>query len=75
VKITPSHDHNDYALGVRHNLPFINVINDQGEMENVPQTFEGMKRFDARRKVADMLKEKGLFREVKPHAMVLPLCQ
>lgn len=74
VKITPAHDHNDYNIGVRHNLQSINVINDSGEMENVPENFLGMKRFDARRKVAEALKERGLYRGKQAHSMVLPLC-
>lgn len=52
----------------------INVISDSGEMENVPDKFCGMKRFDARRKVAKALEEKGLFKGKQAHAMVLPLC-
>lgn len=75
MKITPAHDHNDYNLGLRHTLPFINVISDQGEMENVPEPFAGMKRFEARNKVAEKLREKGLLGDVQSHAMVLPLCQ
>lgn len=74
VKITPAHDHNDYNIGVRHNLQSINVINDSGEMENVPENFLGLKRFDARRKVAEALKEKGLYKGKQAHSMVLPLC-
>ncbi|WAR30322.1 SYVC-like protein [Mya arenaria] len=75
VKITPAHDHNDYSMGTRHNLLFINIINDNGEMENVPEQFNGMKRFEAREKVAQMLQEKGLFRGKQPHSLVLPICQ
>ncbi|XP_053381179.1 valine--tRNA ligase-like [Mercenaria mercenaria] len=74
VKITPAHDHNDCNIGIRHNLESINVINDSGEMENVPDHFMGMKRFDARRKVAEALGEKGLFKGKQPHSMVLPVC-
>ncbi|KAL4218595.1 hypothetical protein ACF0H5_021185 [Mactra antiquata] len=74
VKITPAHDHIDYSIGVRHNLPSINVINDVGEMENVSAMFNGMKRFDARREVIKVLKEKGLFVKKEPHSMVLPIC-
>lgn len=74
VKITPAHDHNDYDIGIRHKLPSINVINDAGEMENVPDAFRGLKRFDARRKVAKALDEKGLFKGKQAHSMVLPVC-
>jgi valyl-tRNA synthetase len=74
VKITPAHDQNDYNIGVRHKLPLINIINDTGEMENVPEAFLGLKRFDARRAVAKALDKKGLYKGRQPHSMVLPIC-
>ncbi|XP_039624592.1 valine--tRNA ligase [Polypterus senegalus] len=74
VKITPAHDHNDYEVGQRHNLEFVNIIDDDGFLINVPAPFLGMKRFDARKAVLEALKQKGLFKEVKDNPMVVPVC-
>uniref|UniRef100_A0A8C4REL5 Valine--tRNA ligase n=1 Tax=Erpetoichthys calabaricus TaxID=27687 RepID=A0A8C4REL5_ERPCA len=74
VKITPAHDHNDYEVGLRHNLEFVNIIDDDGFLINVPTPFLGMKRFDARKVVLEALKQKGLFKEVKDNPMVVPVC-
>ena len=75
VKITPAHDHNDYEVGVRHKLPFINVISDEGLMLDNCGEFSGLKRFDARKKVLDALKKNSLFRELKEHEMIVPICR
>ncbi|XP_067830029.1 valine--tRNA ligase [Heptranchias perlo] len=74
VKITPAHDQNDYEVGMRHGLEFINIMDDNGSLINVPEPFLGMKRFDARKAVLDALKQKGLFKEVKDNPMVVPFC-
>ncbi|KAG9098262.1 AP-1 adaptor complex sigma subunit Aps1, partial [Ceratobasidium sp. 392] len=61
VKITPAHDPNDYEVGVRQNLEFINILNDDGTFNsNAGEKFKGMKRFHARRAVVEALKELGL---------------
>jgi valyl-tRNA synthetase len=76
VKITPAHDPNDYEVGVRHNLEFINILNDDGTLNaNAGVLFEGVKRFHARNKVVQLLKEKGLFVEVKDNPMQIPICR
>ncbi|KAG8811350.1 hypothetical protein FRC18_003552 [Serendipita sp. 400] len=75
VKITPAHDPNDYACGTRNKLEFINIMNDDGTLnENAGERFKGMKRFDARGAVIEGLKELGLFIETKDNAMVIPIC-
>ncbi|PVG02364.1 putative VAS1-valyl-tRNA synthetase [Serendipita vermifera] len=75
VKITPAHDPNDYACGVRNKLEFINILNDDGTLnENAGERFKGMKRFDARGAVIAALKELDLFIETKDNAMVIPIC-
>uniref|UniRef100_A0A8C9RSQ2 Valine--tRNA ligase n=1 Tax=Scleropages formosus TaxID=113540 RepID=A0A8C9RSQ2_SCLFO len=74
VKITPAHDHNDYEVGVRHNLAFINILDENGYLINVPPPFLGTKRFEARNAVLQALKDKGLFKEVKDNPMVVPVC-
>jgi valyl-tRNA synthetase len=75
VKITPAHDPNDYEVGVRHNLPFINILNDDGTLNaNAGDKFAGMKRFHARVGVVKALKDAGLFVETKDNPMAIPLC-
>ncbi|KAJ7846289.1 tRNA synthetases class I-domain-containing protein [Mycena leptocephala] len=66
VKITPAHDPNDYEVGVRHKLEFINILNDDGTFNaNAGPTFKGMKRFHARVAVVKALKDAGLYIETK----------
>merc|ERR1719376_1686225 len=55
VKITPSHDPNDYECGKRCNLPFINIFTDDGDVSDNCGKFSGMKRFDARKAVLEAL--------------------
>uniref|UniRef100_A0A8C2KMU6 Valine--tRNA ligase n=1 Tax=Cyprinus carpio TaxID=7962 RepID=A0A8C2KMU6_CYPCA len=74
VKITPAHDHNDYEVGERHKLPFINILDENGLLINVPPPFLGMKRFEARKAVLQALKDLGQFKEVRDNPMVVPVC-
>nr|CAD7263237.1 unnamed protein product [Timema shepardi] len=74
VKITPAHDQNDYDVGKRHNLPFITIFNEEGNVVGDCTQFVGMKRFQARRAVIEALKKKGLYRETKDNPMVVPIC-
>lgn len=75
VKITPAHDPNDYEIGLRHNLPFITIITDDGLMaDNCGPLFSGMKRFDARKAVIAELKKLGLYKGAADNAMVVPIC-
>nr|CAD2202037.1 unnamed protein product [Meloidogyne enterolobii] len=75
VKITPAHDHNDYEVGVRHSLPFINILSDDGILlPNCGEKFARMKRFDARKKIVEELKALGLYKGDKGHQMIVPFC-
>lgn len=74
VKITPAHDQNDYELGKKHNLAFINIFSDDGYIIGDYGKFTGMKRFDARIAVLEELKIIGLFKETKDNPMVVPIC-
>ena len=75
VKITPAHDQNDYNTGKRNNLEFINIYTDDGLLnENCGPEWKGMKRFDARYKVIEQLKQKGLFVDQKDNEMTIPVC-
>ena len=59
VKITPAHDPNDFLVGQRHNLPQVNVMNDDGTMNDLAFEFAGMDRFEARKAVVAKLEEIG----------------
>ena len=61
VKITPAHDTNDFEVGERHNLPKINILNDDGTINANGGKFEGMDRYDARKQIVEELDEMGLF--------------
>ncbi|EAU38748.1 valyl-tRNA synthetase, mitochondrial precursor [Aspergillus terreus NIH2624] len=74
VKITPAHDFNDFNRGKAHNLKFISVLNDDGTFNKNGGPFEGMKRFDARYKVIELLKEKGLYVKWENNPMKIPRC-
>jgi len=68
VKITPAHDPNDFEVGNRHNLPRLLVIDDYGIMnENAGKEFEGLDRFEARKKIVEKLKEAGLLDKIEEH--------
>ena len=73
VKITPAHDFNDYEVGQRHNLPMINVFTDDAMMnKQVPTDFQGLDRYDARKKVVDDLDALGLVEKIEPHTLKVP---
>jgi valyl-tRNA synthetase len=74
VKLTPAHDPNDFNLGKKHNLVFINILNDNGTMNENTGSFEGQKRFDVRYSVVAALEEKGLFVRTEDNPMKVPLC-
>ncbi|KAH8733022.1 valyl-tRNA synthetase-like protein [Phaeosphaeriaceae sp. PMI808] len=74
VKLTPAHDSNDFNLGKKHNLEFINILNDDGTMNNNTGSFEGQKRFDVRYTVVAALEEKGLFVKKEDNPMKVPIC-
>ncbi|HEK19651.1 valine--tRNA ligase [Mucilaginibacter sp.] len=59
LKVTPAHDLNDYELGQRHNLPVIDILNDDGTLNEKAQILVGEDRFAARKKIAVMLEEAG----------------
>ena len=66
VKITPAHDPNDFLVGNRHNLKRINVMNDDGTMNENAGKYEGMDRFECREALVKDLKEQGYLIKVKP---------
>lgn len=74
VKMTPAHDPNDFKIGQAHGLEFINILTDTGLLNQNTGEFEGMRRFDARYKVIEALKSKGLYTKQEPNPMSIPLC-
>lgn len=74
VKLTPAHDHNDFVLGQRHNLEFINIFTDDGLMNENAGPYKGQKRFDVRYTIQEDLKKAGLYVDKKDNPMKVPLC-
>jgi len=73
VKITPAHDFNDYEMGQRHDLPKLNIMTDDAKMNSeVPEKYQGMDRFDARKQVINDLADLDLLGEIKPHKLMVP---
>jgi len=73
VKITPAHDFNDYQVGLRHKLIPLNVFTLDGKInDNAPAEFQGLDRFDARKKVIADLQAQGLLVETRPHKLMVP---
>jgi valyl-tRNA synthetase len=75
VKVTPAHDANDYAVGLRHGLPMIGVLAlDATLNDNAPLAYRGLDRFVARKKVVADLDALGLLLETKKHRLQVPRC-
>ena len=74
VKITPAHDTNDFAIGQRHNLEFVNILNDDGTLNENTGGFKGKRRFDARYEVVTKLKEADLYVKWENNPMKVPIC-
>jgi len=73
VKITPAHDFNDFEVGKRHNLELLNILNDDGSLnENCPVEYQGMDRFDARKQVVKALKENGFIEKIEDYKTTIP---
>jgi valyl-tRNA synthetase len=73
VKITPAHDFNDYEIGLRHNLPQINIFTPSAALnENVPLRFRGLDRFVARERVVAELTAAGLVERIEKHRLMIP---
>lgn len=66
VKITPAHDPNDFLVGNRHNLQRINVMNDDGTMNEQAGKYAGMDRFDCRKALVEDLKNEGYLLKIEP---------
>ena len=67
VKITPAHDPNDFEVGKRHNLPEINILNDDATINNLGGKYAGMDRYEARKAMVADLDAQGLLVKVEDH--------
>ncbi len=68
VKITPAHDPNDFEVGLRHNLPMIRILNDDGTIGEQGGKFAGQDRYEARKNIVAEMKALGLLEKIEPHA-------
>jgi valyl-tRNA synthetase len=67
VKVTPAHDPNDFALGERHHLPSINIMDAEGKINSEGGVYSGLDRYQARKKIVADLEEQGLLAGIKDH--------
>ena len=68
VKITPAHDPNDFEVGKRHNLPVINVMNDDATINENGGAYAGMDRYEARRAIVEELEKQGLLVKIEDYS-------
>ena len=76
VKITPAHDFSDYMMGKRHDLPMINIMTPQAELnDDVPEPYRGLSRWAARKKIIAALKDAHLLEKTEAHRLSLPVSE
>jgi valyl-tRNA synthetase len=75
VKVTPAHDPNDFAIGLRHNLPRIAVMDEQARMTDAAGPYRGLDRYEARKAVLRDLEAQGLLEKVQDHSLSVGACQ
>ncbi len=74
VKVTPAHDPNDFQMGLRHDLPQINIMNEDGVMNENAGPYEGMDRFECRQQLVKDLEKMGLIDKIESHAHSVGHC-
>ncbi len=74
VKMTPAHDPNDFEVGLRHNLEVIRVIDDNGKINALGGQYEGLDRYEARKKIVADLEEQGYLVKVEAHQHNVGTC-
>ena len=67
VKITPGHDPNDFEVGKRHNLPIVNIMNDDATINENGGKYAGLDRYEARKQIVEELKKEGLLEKIEDH--------
>ena len=75
VKVTAAHDPHDFEMAVRHNVPFVVIMNEHGVMDGSGTVFDGMDRFDARKAVVEALRAEGrIMDEKRPYVHAVGHC-
>ena len=74
LKVTPAHDSNDFEIGKRRNLDIVKVIDDDGKMGPNAGKFRGMDRFEAREKIVEELRSKGLLEKIEDYPLISGRC-
>jgi valyl-tRNA synthetase len=74
VKVTPAHDPNDFEMGKRHSLPFINILTGEGRMSEEAGPYAGQDRFECRKNVLKDLEDIGQIEKITDHAMAIGHC-
>ena len=74
VKITPAHDPNDFEVGKRHDLPEINILNDDATINENGSRFEGMDRYEARKAIVEELEKEGLLVRIEDYSHNVGTC-
>jgi valyl-tRNA synthetase len=74
VKITPAHDPNDFALAQRHHLPSINIMDDRAKIALSGSKYDGLDRYEARKRIVEDLAEEGLLGAIHEHKLSLGRC-
>jgi valyl-tRNA synthetase len=74
VKVTPAHDPNDFEIARRHDLPFIKIMTGEGRMTEATGPYEGLDRFECRKKVIKDLQSSGLLVDIRDHTLGLGHC-
>ena len=73
VKITPAHDFNDYQMGLRHDLPLINIFTDTAHLNDAaPAAYRGLSREEARTRVLEDIEAQGLLEKTENHTLTIP---
>ena len=68
VKITPAHDPNDFEVGKRHNLPEVNIMNDNATINANGGKYEGLDRYEARKQIVEELEKEGLLVKIEDYS-------
>src|SRR3989338_11011552 len=74
VKVTPAHDPNDFEMGIRHKLEQRNILTPDGRINEKGKPYEGLDRFETRKRIIEDLKAAGLFEKEVPHRHAVPHC-
>lgn len=76
LKITPAHDFNDYEVGLRHGCTPINIFTNEAKINaNAPAAYQGLDRFEARKRIVADLEAAGLLDGIDPHKLMVPRCE